>query len=124
MVDSRKTALRSIRPGLMPQASITALAEELERHALIYERARDARCVFARSYANLSRVLAASVLLFLGYVWTDWPINYVGYGMLPYFVAAPTCVVVTMASRLRGMNSISPYCGSASVAISGGSSVV
>lgn len=36
---------------------------------------------------------AAAVLLFLGYVWTDWPINYVGYGMLPYFVAAPTCLV-------------------------------
>jgi len=61
MADSRKTALRSIRPGLTPQASIVALAEELERHALTYERARDARCVFARSYANMSRVLAASV---------------------------------------------------------------
>jgi Family of unknown function (DUF5995) len=57
----RKTALRSIRPGLTPQASIVALAEELERHALTFERARDPRCVFARSYANMSRVLAASV---------------------------------------------------------------
>ncbi|MDG3005367.1 hypothetical protein [Paludisphaera mucosa] len=37
--------------------------------------------------------VAAAVLLFVGYVWTDWPINYVGFGMLPYFVAAPTCLV-------------------------------
>lgn len=37
--------------------------------------------------------VAAAVLLFLGYLWTDWPINYVGIGMMPYFAAAPTCVV-------------------------------
>lgn len=37
--------------------------------------------------------VATAVLLFLGYLWTDWPINYVGYGMLPYFVAAPTCLI-------------------------------
>ncbi|WP_165248176.1 hypothetical protein [Paludisphaera soli] len=37
--------------------------------------------------------VATAVLLFLGYVWTDWPINYVGFGMLPYFVAAPTCLI-------------------------------
>jgi hypothetical protein len=37
--------------------------------------------------------IAAAVLLFLGYLWTDWPINYVGIGMMPYFVAAPTCVL-------------------------------
>ena len=61
MADSRKTALRSIRPGLTPQGSIIAIAEELERQATKYERARDPRCVFARSYANMSRVLAASV---------------------------------------------------------------
>ncbi|WP_337176930.1 hypothetical protein [Paludisphaera sp.] len=37
--------------------------------------------------------VAAAVLLFLGYLWTDWPINYVGIGMMPYFVSAPTCLV-------------------------------
>ncbi|HKU43351.1 MAG TPA: DUF5995 family protein [Polyangiales bacterium] len=62
MADTRKTALRSVRPGgLTPQASIGMLAEELERIAQQYERARDPRCVFARAYANLSRVLAASI---------------------------------------------------------------
>jgi len=40
---------------------------------------------------------ATAVLLFLGYVWTDWPINYVGFGMLPYFVAAPTCLAAAGA---------------------------
>jgi hypothetical protein len=30
-----------------------------------------------------------SVVLFLVYIWTDFPINYAGFGMLPYFVAIP-----------------------------------
>jgi hypothetical protein len=56
-------SLRSmdIRPGLSPQAAITALASELEQKTLVFERARDARCVFACSYARMTRVLAASL---------------------------------------------------------------
>ena len=41
--------------------------------------------------------IASAVLLFLGYLWTDWSINYVGIGMMPYFVAAPTCVLAAGA---------------------------
>jgi hypothetical protein len=32
---------------------------------------------------------AVATLLFLLYVWTDFPINYVAFGMLPYFLAIP-----------------------------------
>lgn len=39
--------------------------------------------------------IAASVLLFLVYVWTDFPINYAGYGMLPYLLAIPLGLVAT-----------------------------
>jgi hypothetical protein len=58
-----RTSLRSvdIRPGLTPQAAITALANELEQKTVVFERARDARCVFACSYARMTRVLAASL---------------------------------------------------------------
>ncbi len=59
----RSNPLRAVdlRAGLGPQATLTALAQELERLAHRFERARDARCVFARSYANMTRVLAASL---------------------------------------------------------------
>jgi uncharacterized protein DUF5995 len=58
-----KIPLRSveIRPGLLPQAAITALANELEQRTLVFERARDPRCVFTCSYARMTRVLAASL---------------------------------------------------------------
>ena len=36
---------------------------------------------------------AAAVLLWLCYVWTDWPINYAGFGMVPYFLAVPVTIV-------------------------------
>jgi hypothetical protein len=36
---------------------------------------------------------AFAVLLHLLYVWADWPINYVAFGMLPYFLAIPLALV-------------------------------
>ena len=40
---------------------------------------------------------AVAVLLDLVYLWTDFPINYVTFGMLPYFVAIPIALVATGA---------------------------
>ena len=40
---------------------------------------------------------AIVILLDLLYIWTDWPINYVGFGMLPYFLAIPLALVATGA---------------------------
>jgi len=37
--------------------------------------------------------VAAGVLLHFLYVWTDFPINYVGFGMVPYFLAIPLSLV-------------------------------
>ena len=36
-------------------------------------------------------------LLALLYIWTDWPINYVTFGMLPYFLGIPLALVATAA---------------------------
>ncbi len=33
----------------------------------------------------------------LAYVWTDWPINYVAFGMLPYFLGIPLALAATGA---------------------------
>jgi hypothetical protein len=41
--------------------------------------------------------VATSVLLFLTYVWTDFPIQYATFGMLPYFLAIPLGLAVTLA---------------------------
>jgi hypothetical protein len=38
---------------------------------------------------------AVAVLLSLLYIWTDWPINYVTFGMLPYFLGLPIALVAT-----------------------------
>jgi hypothetical protein len=40
---------------------------------------------------------AIAVLLALLYIWTDFPINYVSFGMLPYFLAIPLGLVATGA---------------------------
>ncbi len=40
---------------------------------------------------------AAAVVLSLLYIWTDFPINYVTFGMLPYFVGVPLGLVATAA---------------------------
>ena len=63
MAERKSIPLRAapLRLGLPPQAMVTSLAVELERLALQFERARDPRCVFARSYASMTRVLAASL---------------------------------------------------------------
>lgn len=50
-----------LRPSISPQASLMALANELEQKTLVFERARDPRCVFACMYARTTRVLAASL---------------------------------------------------------------
>jgi hypothetical protein len=44
-----------------------------------------------------SRGVAIAVLLDLLYIWTDFPINYVFYGMLPYFLAIPVGLAATAA---------------------------
>jgi hypothetical protein len=36
-----------------------------------------------------------AVLLSLVYIWTDWPINYVTFGMLPYFLGIPVALLAT-----------------------------
>jgi hypothetical protein len=41
--------------------------------------------------------VALAVLLNLLYVWTDFPINYVGFGMVPYFLSIPLALVATGA---------------------------
>ncbi len=38
---------------------------------------------------------AIAILLDLLYIWTDFPINYAAFGMLPYFVAIPLGLVAT-----------------------------
>ena len=40
---------------------------------------------------------SAAVSLGLVYLWTDWPINYVTFGMLPYFLGIPIALVATGA---------------------------
>jgi len=37
--------------------------------------------------------IVAAVGLFLTYLWTDWPINYASFGMVPYFLAVPWCLL-------------------------------
>ncbi len=43
------------------------------------------------------RTIATAVALFLLYVWTDFPINYAAFGMLPYLLAIPLGLVATGA---------------------------
>ena len=42
---------------------------------------------------------AATLAVLLGalHIWTDWPINYVVFGMLPYFLGVPLALVATSA---------------------------
>lgn len=41
------------------------------------------------------RTIAVAVVLYLVYVWTDFPINYAAFGMLPYLLAIPLGLVAT-----------------------------
>jgi hypothetical protein len=43
------------------------------------------------------RGIAIAVLLDLLYIWTDFPINYVFWGMVPYFLAIPVAMAATAA---------------------------
>lgn len=56
-----KRASRSLQAVPTPQQAIAAIAVELEALADRFERARDPRCVFARSYALLTRALAGAL---------------------------------------------------------------
>jgi hypothetical protein len=40
---------------------------------------------------------AIAVLVSLVYIWTDWPINYVTFGMLPYFLGLPLALLAVSA---------------------------
>jgi hypothetical protein len=44
-----------------------------------------------------ARGVAIAVLLYLLYIWTDFPINYAYWGMLPYFLAIPVALAATAA---------------------------
>ena len=41
------------------------------------------------------RGAGVSVLLLLAYIWTDFPINYAAFGMLPYFLSVPLGLLAT-----------------------------
>jgi hypothetical protein len=49
----------------------------------------------ALSWGLRARGAALAVLLFLVYVWTDFPINYAAFGMLPYLLAIPLGLLAT-----------------------------
>lgn len=51
--------------------------------------------VAAFGFGLRGRPAALAVLAALVYLWTDWPINYVAFGMLPYFVGIPLALVAT-----------------------------
>jgi hypothetical protein len=49
----------------------------------------------------------AAVAMSLAYVWTDWPINYVAFGMLPYFLGIPLALAATGAfARFLGRRTV------------------
>jgi hypothetical protein len=47
------------------------------------------------SWRLSQRAMAAGVILQITYVWADFPINYVGFGMLPYFLGIPLGLLAT-----------------------------
>ncbi len=49
----------------------------------------------AAAWRLRARAAAIAVLLFLLYVWTDFPINYAAFGMLPYLLAIPLGLLAT-----------------------------
>ena len=52
--------------------------------------------------------IATAVALFLLYVWTDFPINYAAFGMLPYLLAIPLGLVATGPSAATWSEGGSP----------------
>lgn len=59
---------------MTPRDTIAAISVELEQRARAFERARDPRCVFARAYAELNRVLA-DALPYAGFKDPTWIAN-------------------------------------------------
>lgn len=59
---------------MMPRDTIAAISVELEQRARAFERARDPRCVFARAYAEMCRVLA-NALPYAGFKDPVWVAN-------------------------------------------------
>ena len=49
----------------------------------------------AAAWRLRARAAALAVLLFLLYIWTDFPINYAAFGMLPYLLAIPLGLLAT-----------------------------
>jgi hypothetical protein len=49
----------------------------------------------ARAWGLRAEGTALAVGLFLLYVWTDFPINYAAFGMLPYLLAVPMALLAT-----------------------------
>ena len=49
----------------------------------------------AAAWRLRARGAALAVLLFLLYIWTDFPINYAAFGMLPYLLAIPLGLLAT-----------------------------
>jgi hypothetical protein len=51
----------------------------------------------ARLWRFSARAIFLGVLLYLVYVWTDFPLRYVDFGMVAFFVAVPLAVLATAA---------------------------
>lgn len=51
----------------------------------------------AARLANPAATAILAVALFLVYLWTDFPINYAEFGMLPYLLAVPLALAATLA---------------------------
>ncbi|HWE38321.1 MAG TPA: hypothetical protein VG406_17245 [Isosphaeraceae bacterium] len=49
----------------------------------------------ARLWRARPAAVAAGVIFYLIYIWTDFPITYIMWGMVPYFVAIPLALVAT-----------------------------
>ncbi len=60
-----------VRSAGGPRQALSGLSERLERRAHVFERARDARCVFARCQARLTRRIA-DALPNAGYDDPEW----------------------------------------------------
>jgi hypothetical protein len=48
-----------------------------------------------RVWGQRSEACAASILLYLLYIWTDFPINYAAFGMVPYLLSIPLGLLAT-----------------------------
>jgi hypothetical protein len=58
----------------------------------------------AWAYGHRASGAALAVLLYLLYLWTDFPINYAAFGMIPYLLAIPLALLA-LGSFVRFLNS-------------------